>query len=427
MFRRLFNPERRITLAATADQGVVSLGAFLTNLLLARHLPPHVYGGYVVIYGVLLVSYAIHSALIAIPMCIKAAAAPQETRKYVSASVWFTLAMSPIFGAVVLFAALRLDDWRIGATAALALAAWLLQETFRRGLIARLRYTSCIAGDALTYIGQAGAVYYLLRTDSFTVPRVFLTLALMASLGAMVQAALVGMERLAHGALREYARQFWALGGWMLTGGAAHNLCNQIFPWTLAAAFGAAAAARYQAALTPLGAVHPLLFSLSNVVTPAVAAVRAEGRTAVNRVARHYGIQFAALALPYLIALAIVPTKVLALFYGKNSPYLDSANVVRIFVAAYLLMFFVSVLGGLLNGLEHSRASSNALVTALLGAAAIGVPLSVGLGVMGAVIGFFLATAFRTLLLARALRRIPPDEPHSAQLTPFPALSAGAD
>src|SRR5207248_10983402 len=97
MFQRIFSPERRITLAATADQGVVSLGAFLANLLLARHLPQQVYGAYVVIYGVLLVAYTVHGAMVAVPMCIKAAAAPEETRRYVSASVWFTLALAPVF------------------------------------------------------------------------------------------------------------------------------------------------------------------------------------------------------------------------------------------------------------------------------------------------------------------------------------------
>ncbi len=418
MLTRLFSAERRITFSATADQGVVSLGTFLTNLLLIRHLPPQVYGAYVVMYGVLVVAFAVHGCLVAVPMCIKAAAEPSQTRPYVSASAWFTLALAPVFGLVLLIVSWRLGDWRIGATAALALTAWLLQETFRRGLIARLRYTSCIAGDALTYLGQAGAVLWLMRSGRLSIPAVFLSFAVMASLGAVVQAMLTGIQRVARSTLREYGRQFWSLGRWMLSAGTALNLGNQIFPWTLAAAFGAAAAARYQAALTPLGAVHPLLFSIVNVVTPAVAGVRMQGTDAVYRVSRRYGVQFGLFAAPYLLLLAIAPTTVLGWFYGKGSPYLGLGNIVRLFVFAYGLQFVIAVMGGLLNGLEEARAASTALVASLLGTIAIGVPLCLMFGVTGAVIGFVMTAVLRLFMMRRAILRVPPAPPGPGQTVP---------
>ena len=59
MFKRLLGKEKRTTFIATCDQGVVSLGSFLANLMLARHLPTEFYGTYAVFYGVMLVAGSI--------------------------------------------------------------------------------------------------------------------------------------------------------------------------------------------------------------------------------------------------------------------------------------------------------------------------------------------------------------------------------
>src|SRR5260370_33890650 len=183
------------------------------------------------------------STLIALSLCIKAAAQPAGARSYLSTSLYITLPLALVFALAVLFAGLWLGDWRTAAAAALALTAWQVQETFRRGLIAQLRYAACIAGDTLTYIGQAVVVGWLMRSGRLSIAAVFLSLAIMATLGAAVQAALSGVQRTSRAALREDAVQFWRLGRCMLTGGAALNRGNQVFPRTPAAAFGPVQAA----------------------------------------------------------------------------------------------------------------------------------------------------------------------------------------
>src|SRR5216684_4306015 len=174
MFQRLLCKEKRTTFIATCDQGVVSLGSFLANLMLARHLPPALYGTYAVFYGVMLVAGAVHMSLVALPMCIKAAADAPATRRYASASALLTVAIQPLFAIVLVAVAAHLS-LLMGVAAALALAAWHLQENFRRALIARLRYGACIAGDAAMYLGQAGAVAWLVRSSRLSLTAVFLT------------------------------------------------------------------------------------------------------------------------------------------------------------------------------------------------------------------------------------------------------------
>ena len=56
------------------------------------------------------------------------------------------------------------------------MTAWQLQETFRRALIARMRYSASVWGDALFYMGQAAAVGALTYFHRLSLTAVFLTM-----------------------------------------------------------------------------------------------------------------------------------------------------------------------------------------------------------------------------------------------------------
>ena len=60
---------RRIFLAVS-DQGVISLGNFLTGILLARHLTQSEYGTFALIIGVVISANSLHSALIGQPLTV---------------------------------------------------------------------------------------------------------------------------------------------------------------------------------------------------------------------------------------------------------------------------------------------------------------------------------------------------------------------
>ena len=56
--------QSRAGLWSLADQGAVSLGNFLTNILLARALAPAEYGIFALVFGLLLALSSIHAAVV---------------------------------------------------------------------------------------------------------------------------------------------------------------------------------------------------------------------------------------------------------------------------------------------------------------------------------------------------------------------------
>ena len=58
---------------ALVDQGALSLGGFLTNIILARTLSAAEYGLFSVIFGALLFLNGLHGAIIAYPLSVKGA------------------------------------------------------------------------------------------------------------------------------------------------------------------------------------------------------------------------------------------------------------------------------------------------------------------------------------------------------------------
>src|SRR3954469_12892194 len=57
---------------AIADQGIVSLGNFLTTIILARTFGPEVYGVWSIIFGFMLFLNNLHASLIIYPLTVLA-------------------------------------------------------------------------------------------------------------------------------------------------------------------------------------------------------------------------------------------------------------------------------------------------------------------------------------------------------------------
>src|SRR5215831_7375886 len=162
MPKRLSVKELWLTIAGLADQGLVSLGSFLTHIVLARSLAPKDYGIFALIYGALIFLNVVHWALVAYPLSVSGASAtPDSLRKIISSSLLITvglaIALSLIAGGVgFTFGGARLAGWVM-----IALVCWQLQETLRRGLMAHLLHQNAIWGDTISYLGQSGILWYL--------------------------------------------------------------------------------------------------------------------------------------------------------------------------------------------------------------------------------------------------------------------------
>ena len=77
MIKRLTFKEFSLTSASLADQGMVSLGNFLTQIILARKLAPGEYGIFALLFGVLFIMNVCHWALVAYPLSVRGSLADE--------------------------------------------------------------------------------------------------------------------------------------------------------------------------------------------------------------------------------------------------------------------------------------------------------------------------------------------------------------
>ncbi len=376
---------------ALADQAVVSLGTFLLNVLVARHLPVEDFGGYALVFWVVLFLNAIHASVVVYPLSIGSAAVDRAGLGLFAGRALSAVAVlaSPLWAVAIVAACLALGrpglaPWALGAA-----LLWQLQETLRRALMAHLRHREAVLGDALSYLGQAGVTWGLARAGWLSVETAFGAMAVTSALAASVQAAQLGLGRsiALHGLWAFAVRSCYA-GRWVLLASLVTGAMMQIFNWTLAAAHGLGEVATLQAAGNVLRVTHPVLFGISGLIVPATArAHRAGGLAHARRVAGGYAVLGAVLLLPYYAVVLLRPGAILQVLYGPASPYLSLVWLTRLLVLSYALLYLGQTLSAALGGLERSR---SVLLSQCAGAAAalvVGLPIVVRAGAVGTVVG----------------------------------------
>lgn len=381
---------------AIADQGVVSLGNFLTTIILARAVSPEAYGVWSVIFGLILFLNVLHASLITYPLSVRSASLDSVgmNRLIIGAfalTVFLALPQALIlFGVSYSIAGAGLAGWSI-----LALLFWQLQETTRRALMARLAFRSALFTDAISYLGQAGLIWLMARNARLSPEIGFAIIALTCGIAAVAQIISLRL-RFDGGVLRlwELATTFWKSGSWMLGSNLITNFSIQAVPWALFLFRGPAEAAGFQAISNLLGVSHPIMLSLGNVIVPAAARVHLkEGFQAARRLALRHAAHGGLLLLPYAIALLIFPRQLLTIFYGANSPYLKLESALRFLTVFYILHYLSLTLKFLLNAVEKNRPQFVAELSGSLLLAALVIPLVLWFGLPGAILvtGIWLA------------------------------------
>lgn len=379
---------------AVSDQGVVSLGNFFTGILLARHFPQSEYGTYALIIGILISANTLHSSLITYPLSVYGAKADaKRLGQLVTGSLLLTLGVSLVLN-VGVFAALwflHRPDLAISIFGVSLL--WQFQETLRRGLLSRLRYGEALWGDSLSYLGQAGLVWFLIQGKGLMLDVVFITMMFTSGLAAFLQAFQLGLRSVSSKAVLNFAKEFWNFGRWILLTNLMTVLVIQIFPWSLKFFHGAEATASFQVIVNILGVSNPILFSLGSLIIPAVTQANMEGkRDEVGEIAWKYALPFGSLLLIYYAVLLVWPREILAVFYGSNSPYLSLGleTPLRVLVLAFALIYSSIVLQSMLYGLEDSRAVFVVQFLSTCVGLILGIPLVISGEVLGACIATFL-------------------------------------
>jgi len=380
-----------------ADQGAVSLGNFLTSILLARRLAPAEYGIYALLLATVLVLNSIQAAVITYPVSLEGAAESEsDLRRRAGGSLVLTIFLALGLTVALVLAGFVLKRPAVGPYAALALICWQAQETARRALMTHGRHREALWGDLISYVGQALLVGLLLLWHGVTLQSAFLVIALTSAVAAGLQAIQLGLRPKHFREAFLPLRLYWQLGRWALLANLARALMTQPLVWFLAIRSTIEVAA-FQSLGTVLGLANPAMFSLSNVVIPVVARRRKlDGNAHAFRAAAGHGLQTGLLILPYFLLLAIFPQTSLKIFYGANSLYAGLGSELRIYVVGYLFVYLAHFLGALFYGLGESALVFRSQLAGAVAAVVFGLPLAAFGGVRGACAGLALAFAVQT-------------------------------
>jgi O-antigen/teichoic acid export membrane protein len=379
------------------DQGVVSSGNFLLNVLLARALAEDDYGEFALFLGAMFILRNIDYSFISYPLSLRLCHASDDERAGLLGNT--ALIATVLAGALVVIVAIGimlLGAGNIVLPACLCYLCWQAQETSRRALLADFRYRAAVAGDGIAYVGQAALAALLAWLDAVTLPIVLCIMSLSFAVGAIVHASKVGYGRPDLAETRLLAREYFSVGKWSLISYQLVLTRAQIFPWILAALAGTAATASLQAALNIANMINPIIFGIGNAVPQVAAhAYRTEGAIAASRAACGYILFGLGPVLVISAAAVLMPDLLLRTAYGPSSPYLAVATALQLLAVAGVLDFIAEMISKTLLGVEAGGLSSLVNVLALGVAAVLGFALIGRSGVFGACLALSIANLVR--------------------------------
>src|SRR5215210_5478991 len=145
MRRRLFS--RLHAIWPLTDQAAVSLGTFLTNLLLARALLPAEYGAYALIFSVALFVNNVYWAVVSYPLSIRGSVADEQgLRQLTLEALAVGLLLTVPIGCIIYGTAVLVGRSDAGPAAVVAIALWQFQDSIRRALFAHMRHRHAVPG-----------------------------------------------------------------------------------------------------------------------------------------------------------------------------------------------------------------------------------------------------------------------------------------
>lgn len=399
------------------DQGVVSGGNFLLNILLARTLSEGDYGQFVLFLGAIFALRAFDYSLISYPLSVRLCVASDEERAgLLGNTILLAVALNIVSVVAMGLGATLLKAHDIWLPACLCFLCWQAQETSRRCLLADFRYRAALLGDGTSYVGQALLIALLAWLGNVTLPSALYVMSATFAIGALVHVSKLRFAWPDFAQTRLLAREYLSVGKWSLVNYQLVSFRGQLFPWMLAATAGTAATASLQAGSNISGTMTPIIIGMGNAI-PQVAAQAHPTGGVIGALRAAYGYALFGLA-PVLVicaAAVLMPELLLRTVYGPSSPYLAAAMALQLLAVAGVLDYIADAATKMLLGVQAGSLAS--LINAVGGvAAAVAAFALIGrLGVIGACLGLLIANLVRAAgavlaiawLIAREKSRMP--------------------
>jgi O-antigen/teichoic acid export membrane protein len=381
------------------DQGVVSGGNFLLNVLLARVLSQEDYGEFALFLGAIFLLRAIDYSLISYPLSVRLCVVNDDERAgLLGNTVLLAVALSLVLVVVMALGTMLLEEENILLPACLCYLCWQAQETSRRFLLADFRYREAVAGDGVAYVGQVLLIAVLLWIGSVTLSSALYVMSATFVVGALVHALKLRFAWPDFAEIRRLAPEYLSVGKWSLVSYQLVLVRVQLFPWLLAAAAGTAATASFQAGLNIANMMNPIVFGIGNAIPQIAAhAHRSSGVVGASRAA--YGYVLFGLG-PILVICAVgvlIPDLLLRTVYGPASPYLAGAIGLQLLAVSGVLDYIAEMISKTLLGVQAGRLAFLVNVVAAVAALGLALALIEPLGVVGACLALLLANLMRVI------------------------------
>ncbi|WP_243373314.1 lipopolysaccharide biosynthesis protein [Microvirga solisilvae] len=386
------------------DQATVSLGTFLVNIILARHLSPHDYGLFTILFGAIFLVQTVSGSLVFYPLSVRGGAADGEERMAIILNAVILGTVLAIVMALVLatFANTFLD-YRLVFCAPAFYMARQIQETLRRSLFTQFRYSAALIGDIISYIGPCILLIYLTGRFEVSLEIAFYAMALTSCLAIIVQLIQGAVSWSGSLQLRKVAGEFWHLGKWSFTSNVASRVQEQILPFLLAITSGPSATAGLQASLNITNVSNPIMAGLANVIPQTTARASERGMVEAWRAAYPLILFGSPPILLLLVTLLYMPESILALAYGGEPHYLQLGDAIRLLAIATALNYATLAGSAFLFGADAGYQVHHIEIVGTfiaIVAAALLVPLY---GLIGSCLALVITNLSRSILVYRQI------------------------
>lgn len=392
------------------DQGVVSLGNFLTLVLVARALPAKSeYGTFGLLLEVIFYLNAIQGSLITYPLTVRGAIADEQAiKRLATASLLITCLIALPVVLTGLSLAVITHYTLLGLAGAFALFMWQAQEVVRTALRSRFRFAAAVLGDAIRYLGTPACLFVIWHQGKLTLASVFFSIGTLAAFAIAVQAIQVGLTPIRLRDTLGFAREFWHAGRWLLLTSLTTIIIAICGVWTLSFFHGNAAVGDFYAVANFTKPINPIIMSFAALVTQhAAKALNFHGMPAAKGVALRLSLAACAMTLPFLVLIMLFPDPAMRLLYGARSHFhtTDSVLGLRLFAVGFALFILMNLIGSFLNGVHRTRDSFHAQVVNSVATVAITFPLTIMFGLIGLIGGSALAAAAQLCSMVYFFRR----------------------
>jgi O-antigen/teichoic acid export membrane protein len=407
---------------ACLDQAVVSATNFLPLFLIARVSGAAEAGSFALAWSMVALTLAAQEALVTRPHAVRIGRRPASRTATFDAVILSGLiaAVMAVGLAAGLSALIQAESRYAPVVLAIVVAvpALLVRELGRRHALAQEQ-----VGQALLLDVVVGVVMLLALVAVTAAGALSAVTAISAVAAANATAGLLWLWRV-RGRLRTKARGLqssaaysWKLGRWLLVGQVALQVQGYGTYWLIASVGGPAATGLFAACLSIISLSNPVVFGVTNVLTPAcIRAMRTDGRAGLIRQSARHAIGIGLFMSAFLGVVFWGGEWLMELFYPR--PEYRGQSVILTMLALAALAAAVGVPASMaLASVERVRPvafvmSMTAAATLLL----VG-GMSLAAGLWGAAVGVLIAECLGSLARWTALiivTRGPATSPRSA-------------